>query len=471
MSNNGTAILERMPPVDLDAERGVLGSIFLHPDACDEVALLLRPGDFYDDAHRKLFEHMMQLHEGGRGVDSTLLFHSLKEAGDFEAVGGAAFIARVIESVANAAHARYYADIVRQKATLRAIIDAGTEIVREGYTEGEDARDTLSRCEQRIFAILDHRSDAQVRPVKSLLHDAMERLEARMNGHEELGLHTGFTEFDKLTGGLHDGELNILAARPSMGKTAMALNIAEHVAMQERQRVLLISLEMSSIELADRMLCSLSRVNGHHVRNGTISNEDRRWLVEKSGELSNSPLHVDDSPSRTVTEIAASARRISRREKDPLRLIVIDYLQLIEPDNPRDPRHEQVSRMTRRLKGLAREMQLPVLCLAQLNRQAEDGKNKEPKLSHLRESGAIEQDADVVMFVHREEYYRRGEEAEQFAGQAELLLRKQRNGPTGDVKLIWRKEYTRFENPAPDRLSEFDAYNDYREPANSGYFD
>jgi replicative DNA helicase len=254
--------------------------------------------------------------------------------------------------------------------------------------------------------------------------------------------------------------LIILAARPSMGKTALAMNIAENVALQNQQPALFVSLEMSGIELADRMLCSLARVSGHRLRNGTISSDDRNRLVEKANEISNSPFFVDDSPSRTVSEIAAAARRIIRRSGS-LNLIVIDYLQLIEPDNSRDPRQEQVAKIARRLKGLARELQVPVLCLSQLNRQAEEGKDHRPRLSHLRESGAIEQDADVVMFVHREEYYHRGEEKAQFAGQAEIIIAKQRNGPIGEVPLTWEGEFTRFLDRAPDRHSEFDDYAEF----------
>ena len=453
-------ILDRLPPSNLEAEFGVLGSIFLKPDVCDDVVLILRPDDFYDDANRKLFEHMLELHDAGRKIDHLLLTENLKASGDYEAIGGGAFLHRVIESVPNAAHAAYYANIVREKATYRSLINASTEILREAYEESDEAREALARAEQRIFSILDNRGEGQVSDIREILKEAMERLDARMRGeHTVGGVDTGFTKLDELTGGLHSGELVVLAARPSMGKTAFAMNIAEYVAMQLQQPTLFISLEMSSIELADRMLCSVARVNGHRLRNGTISNEDRRRLVEKAGEISHSPLYVDDSPSRTVTEIAAAARRIRRRENEKLGLIVVDYLQLIEPDNTRDPRQEQVARITRRLKGMAREMKVPVLCLAQLNRQAEDGKTHEPKLSHLRESGAIEQDADVVMFVHREEYYHRGDEQQQYEGKAQVLLRKQRNGPTGDVDLHWRKDFTRFENPAPDRLDEFDQYN------------
>jgi replicative DNA helicase len=237
------------------------------------------------------------------------------------------------------------------------------------------------------------------------------------------------------------------------------MNIGEHVAFEQGAPVLFVSLEMSGIELADRMLCSLARVNGHRLRNGTISSDDRDRLIKKANEISQAPLFVDDSPSRTVSEIAAAARRIKRREES-LGLIVVDYLQLIEPDNSRDPRQEQVAKIARRLKGVARELNVPLLCLSQLNRQAEDSKDHRPKLSHLRESGAIEQDADVVMFVHREEYFLRGEEREQRAGEAEVIISKQRNGPVGDVELVWRKEYTRFEDKAPARLEEFDSYAD-----------
>jgi replicative DNA helicase len=292
-----------------------------------------------------------------------------------------------------------------------------------------------------------------------VLHEAMERIDARMRGeHTHGGVDTGFTDLDAMLGGLHNGELIVLAARPSMGKTAFAMNIAEFVSIVSRVPVLFVSLEMSAIELADRLLCSYSRVNGHQLRNGTITKEDRMRLVEKAGEISSSPLFVDDSPGRTVTEIAAAARRIARRE-GRLGLIVIDYLQLCEPDNPKDPRQEQVARMTRRLKGLAREMQVPIVCLAQLNRQTEASKDNIPRLSHLRESGAIEQDADVVMFVHREEYYHRGEDAQAMAGMAQIIVAKQRNGPVGDVDLIWKRDFTRFENKAPERYSEFDNYN------------
>ncbi|MGE3780857.1 MAG: replicative DNA helicase [Pirellulaceae bacterium] len=460
-------ILDREPPFSLEAEAGVLGSIILNPDVCDDVALIIRAHDFYDDANRCLFGHMLAMHDGGQKVDLTLLVERLKSAGDFERIGGAAYLARTFQSVPNSAHAAYYANIVREKATFRSLIDASTEILREAYNEQSEAKHLLSQAEQRIFAILDSRGTTAIASIREILHVAMDRIDARMRGEHALGgVESGFTDLDALTGGLHNSELIILAARPSMGKTAFAMNIAEHVSMKQLAPTLFVSLEMSAIELADRLLCSSAKVNGHRLRNGTISNEDRARLVDKAAEMSQSPLFVDDSPSRTVTEIAAAARRIRRRE-GRLGLIVIDYLQLIEPDNPKDPRQEQVARIARRLKGLARELQVPLLCLAQLNRQAEDSRDHKPKLSHLRESGAIEQDADVVMFVHREEYYRTGEDKEQFSGQAEIIIAKQRNGPVGDVELLWQKEFTRFVDKAPDRLQVFDDFN--RAPGESSF--
>jgi len=463
-------MLDRHPPFNLEAEAGVLGSIMLNPDVCDDVALILRADDFYDDANRKIFTHMLAMHQLGRKVDATLLVEQLKSAGDYDRIGGAAYLARVFQSVPNYAHAAYYSQIVREKATYRSLIDAATEILRDAYHESTEAKHLLSQAEERIFSILDSRSTSAVTTIREILHDAMDRMEARMKGEHTLGgVETGFADLDQLTGGLHNSELIVLAARPSMGKTALAMNIAEHVAMQLHLPTLFVSLEMSSLELADRLLCSAARVNGHRLRNGTISNDDRARLIEKASQLSTASLFVDDSPARTVTEITAAARRIRRRE-GRLGLLVIDYLQLIEPDNAKDPRQEQVARIARRLKGIARELDVPVLCIAQLNRQAEDSKDHRPRLSHLRESGAIEQDADVVMFVHREEYYRRGEEQQQFAGQAEVILAKQRNGPVGEVELVWRKDFTRFEDKAPERLQVFDEYNYSSEAASEREF-
>jgi replicative DNA helicase len=455
-----TELLDRQPPYDPQAEIGVLGSVVLLPDVLDDVILIVRPDDFHDDAHRKLFEHMCALHEANKKIDPTLLVDRLKSAGDFEAAGGMAYLGKIVNAVPNAAHATYYAEIVREKSTFRSLIYAATEILRDAYDESQEAAHLLGQAEQKVFAILDNRSDNSVQSIRDVVLNAMERLDARMAGtHAAGGCEFGFNDLDSKTAGLHPGELVILAARPSMGKTAFAMNVAENVATKQDIPVLFVSLEMSSLELADRMLCSVARVNGHRLRNGTVSQDDRMKLVDTAETLSRVPLFVDDSPSRTVTEIAAAARRIKRRHGS-LGLIVIDYLQLIEPDNPKDPRQEQVAKIARRLKGMAREMKVPVMCLAQLNRQTEVGKDNIPRLSHLRESGAIEQDADVVLFVHRESYYRRGEGHEELETQAQIIIAKQRNGPVGEVQLEWLRDFTRFQDPVPERLKDFDQFND-----------
>jgi replicative DNA helicase len=454
-------LLDRLPPRSLEAERAVIGSLLLLPEVCDEVALLVRPDDFYDVAHRTIFTHMLALHEEGQQIDPLLLAQRLKDAGQYEAVGGAAYLLELSQEVATAAHAEHFARVVRDKAVLRALIHVSTDIIQEAYEPTVSARDMLSRAEERVFGILDTKGQTKVRPLREVLSESLARIDARMQRqHACSGLETGFIDYDDLTGGLHDSELVILAARPSMGKTALALNIAEHVALDERgprKAVLMVSLEMSALELGDRLLCSRARVNSHRLRNGTISAEDSHRLVQTAAEISRARLFIDDSPSRNMTEIAATARRLGRQKM--LDLIIIDYLQLIEPDNPKDPRQEQVARISRRLKGLARELKVPVLCLAQLNRQVEATRDNRPQLSHLRESGAIEQDADVVAFVHREEFYQTNDEdRERVKGQADLMVRKQRNGPTGDIKLTWLHEFTRFENWQQPEYEEFTSF-------------
>ena len=456
-----SALEGRDRPGNADAERAVLGSILIKPDVCDDVALVVRPEDFFDEAHQILYRHLLELHDGGKRIDTTIVLEKLRTQGDLDRIGGPPLLADVLEAVPHAAHATHYAQIVRDKAILRNLIDAGTDILREAYDESDEPRQLLARAEEKIFAILERRSSADAQPIAEVLEDVMVRMDARMKHEHAIGgVETGFTDLDTLCGGLHNSELIILAARPSMGKTAFAMNIAEHVAIGQRRPVLFVSLEMACLELADRLLCSSAQVNGHRLRNGTISQEDRRRLVQKSSEIGTAPLYIDDTPGRTLTEIAAVARRLKRKQE--LSLVVIDYLQLIEPDNPRDPRQEQVARIARRLKMMSRELDIPVMCLAQLNRQAEVSRDNRPRLNHLRESGAIEQDADVVMFVHREEYYQTNDEdRERVKGQAEIIIAKQRNGPIGDVKLLWQHDYTRFVNLEHRPYDEFEQFSSF----------
>ncbi len=459
-------LLDRLPPQSVEAERAVLGSVLLNPSLLDDVVLIVRPDDFYADANRRIFSQLVAMQDGGGRIDRILLVERLKQAGDLEVVGGIPYLGEITESVAVPAHAEYYARIVRDKSTLRSLINASTEILRDAYDPTLESREMLGRAEEKIFAVHDQRSSDQVIPMRDVLMDAFVQIDHRLAQGGATGVPTGFTDLDNLTGGMHGSELVILAARPSMGKTALATNIADHAAVEAGTVTLFVSLEMARLELAQRMLCARGRIHGNKFRSGYLSSEDRDKLMETSSKLSQAPLFIDDTPSRTITEIAACARRLKRKQN--LGLIIIDYLQLIEPDNSRDPRQEQVAKIARRLKGLARELKVPLLCLAQLNRQPEATTDNLPRLSHLRESGAIEQDADVVMFVHREEYYRTREELQDpqkqdLVGKAELIVAKQRNGPTGHVDLHWSQDFTRFDNVS-NRHQEFDDHSGFGSP-------
>jgi len=467
------AMFDRLPPHNLEAERGVIGAVLLNPIVCDDIAVIVRGSDFYAESNRTIYEHLLAMHSSGSGIDLMLLVEHLKSSGDFDAIGGEAYLAELMNSVYVTAHAEHYAAIVRDKAIVRTLIDTSARILHDAYEPEHSPRELVSKAEESIFAINDDRSNSLAVKMHDILMETFRILDARLEHGGADGIPTGFSEIDNMTGGLHGSELVILAARPSMGKTAFATNIADHVAVEQKKTTIFFSLEMARVELAQRMLCSRGRVDAHKLRAGYLSAAEHQALARASGELSVAPLYIDDSPSRTVTEIAAVARRLKRQED--LGLIVIDYLGLIEPDNPSDPRQEQVSKIARRLKGLARELKVPVLCLSQLNRAAEATKDNRPRLSHLRESGAIEQDADVVMFVHREEYYHKREDAEEMGirGQAEIMIAKQRNGPVGDVKLAWIGEYTLFANLAeadPGAYAEFTSFQDPTGFGDSGEF-
>ena len=452
--------LDLRPPHDRDAELCLLSSIMLLPSVCDDVANTVRTTDFFDERNARLYEVLVELYNANKAIDEKLLTAKLKQLGEFESMGGMAFLASVAVAAPHAAHATEYAELIRNNSLRRELIEAATSILKDAHAGEEDPQALMGLAEEKIFEIHDARDESSITDLNTLLNIAMDRLDAKMkNEFNENTVDTGFPDLDRMLGGMRNAEFIVLAARPSMGKTAFAMNIAEDVAIRQEVPVLFVSLEMASVELVDRMLCSLAEVDGHRMRAGTIRPEDNQKLVDKAADISKAPMFVDDSPSRSVTQIAAAARRIKKRT-GRLGLIVIDYLQLIEPDNASDPRQEQVAKMARRLKGLARELSVPVLCLAQLNRQAEAAKGSHrPKLSHLRESGAIEQDADVVMFVHREEYYLTGDEQERVAGEADIIIAKQRNGPVGDVRLLWQKQYTRFLTPAHSGHAEIEQFN------------
>jgi len=452
------AILDRQPPCSLEAERGILGSILLKPDVCDDVMSIVRADDFYDDANRRIFRQMLAAREAGRGIDVTLLVERLKIAGELDAVGGTAYLFELYRLEPTAVHAAYYSEIVRDKSMLRSLIHSATEILRDAYGQASDPREVLNVAEQKLFRIFDHQTSTQVLKACDVVQESLARIDARMVGKGGArGIETGFHALDDLVGGFHDSELIIVAARTSEGKTSFALNFAEHAAIDLRLPTLFVSLEIYAVDLGDRSLSSLARVNSQRLSNGTIDSADRRKLVEAAAELSHAPLFFDDASEPRIAEIAATARRLKREQG--LRLLIIDYLQLVKADNERDPRHEQVAKISRRMKELARQLRIPVVCLSQLNRQADASAEKKPRLSHLRESGAIEQDADLVLLLHRE---RNADGDPDTQGLATVDLAKNRRGPTGEVQLVWDAPTSAFRNRPP--YDGFDAKDVFPDP-------
>jgi replicative DNA helicase len=407
-----------------------------------DILQIARPENFYFDAHQKIFQAITTLYDGGKPIDSVILAEELKNRKQIEDIGGYGYLGELWEAAPTAANAEYYAKIVREKAIIRHLIHASNEILRDAYDQVMPADELLEGAERKVLDIAEMGITGQTYTLAQAINEAYDRIDTRQQPDQSSisGLPTGFIDVDEKTAGLQNSELIILAARPSHGKTALSLNIARHVAVEEGHPVFFVSLEQSRIELAERLLCSQAKVDSHKLRKGHISAEDNRKLINAGGILRDARLFIDDTPGQGMLRIAANARRLKLREK--IRLVVIDYLQLIEPDNRRDSRQEQVAHISRRLKFLARELQIPVMALAQVNRTSEDRQDHRPRLADLRESGSIEQDADTVILLHRPEMYEPG----QNEGILEVLIAKQRNGPTGEVKLTFLKQYMRFEN-------------------------
>lgn len=436
-----------VPAEQVEAEQGVLASILLKPSVLDDVQLEIRPGDFHQEPNRVLYEHLQGLHNDGKAIDVTTVAASLRKArgGDLDAltaIGGASFIAGLMQLLPTAANAVEYARLVRDASTLRQLQFAAGDVLDE-VRRGTTAKDALANAEKRIFAIGDRTSGENLSEVGPTLGEAIELMDRRQGG-DGGGLLTGFHGLDEMTGGMRPGETIIVAGRTSMGKSAFAINVAEHVC--RKHRVLYVSLEMNKLELADRLLAGAARVDSHRMRGGTISSADRRKLVETQATFKDASLIIDDTPVRNVREIAAVARRLKRQRG--LDLLIVDYIQFVEPEDKKTPRQEQVAGISRRLKGVARELNIPVMCLAQLNRQTTSASDNKPQLSHLRESGAIEQDADVVLFVHRPWYYSGKSPAYGEGEPAEIIVAKQRNGPVGKSDVLWFGSFVRFDNPA-----------------------
>ncbi len=446
------ATLERPLPQNLDAERSILGAILLDNHALNAAIENIKPEDFFLEQHRRVFNQMIALGESQQAIDLVTLTESLHRVGELESSGGAPYLAALADGMPRVSNVEHYARIVREKALLRNLIHA-THNIQQRALEGEDGADTiLDNAESSIFALAEDRVKAGLIPVKDIVRDNFERLEKIFReGKSITGVSTGYTELDKLLSGLQPSELLILAARPSQGKTALALNFAENISIRAGSPVAFFSLEMSKESLLQRLVASVAQIDAHKFRSGHFSREDWRRMTEALGTISSAPLWIDDAGSTSVLEIGAKARRL-KREKG-LSLVVVDYLQLITGRGRFSNRQEEVSSISRGLKGLAKELQIPVLVLSQLTR-APEREERGPQLSDLRESGAIEQDADVVTFIYRP-HWSKMEASPEERDQAEIQVAKQRNGPTDKVRFVFRSRLTRFEEAAPDAFSQF----------------
>jgi len=434
--------IDRLPPQSREAERSVLGSLLRDNGVIGDVLQIIRTENFYLDAHQKIFQAITGLYDKGHPIDLVTLAEVLQQQKHIEDVGGYAYLAELWDAAPTAANAEYYARIIRDKALVRHLIHASTEILRDAYDQSQPADELLEGAERKILDIAQLGITGQTITLQDALREAYDRIDTRTTKDQMSisGLATGYLDLDEITAGLQNSELVIVAARPSVGKTAYALNLARHISVEEKAPVFFVSLEQSRIELAERLLCCQAQVDSHKLRKGHLGSGDMDKLIEAGDQLRQARLYIDDSPGQGMLRIAANARRLKLRHQ--IRCVMIDYLQLIEPDNRRDPRQEQVAQISRRLKFLARELQIPVIALAQLNRGVEDRQSHEPRLADLRESGSIEQDADTVMLLHRPEMYEPG----QHEGTVEIIVAKQRNGPTGKITLTYVKQYMRFEN-------------------------
>ena len=448
-------LTDRLPPQNRDAERGVLGGILRDPDTLDDIQEIVRAENFYFDAHQKIYQAICDLQTDGQPIDLVLLHDKLRKNKQLEDIGGVMYLTELWEAVPTGANAEYHAKLVRDTAMVRGLIHASNEILRDAYDRTQSADELVAQAERKVMEIAKASMVGETIALTEVIKHAFERIDSRA-GKESLsisGMATGYVDLDNITAGLQNSELVIIAARPSVGKTAFALNIVRNIVTEgvghgNAPVVLFFSLEMARIELAERLICCQSRVDSFKIRKGHLNSDDIQKLMDAGDVLRKARLYIDDTPSRTMIQIGASARRLAKKhEKDGgLKLIVIDYLQLIEPENRRDPRQEQVAQISRRLKFLARELQIPVMALAQVNRASEDRQDHKPRLSDLRESGSIEQDADTCMMLHRPGKF----DGTQDDNILEIIIAKQRNGPTGEITLTWRKEYNRYENYIAD---------------------
>jgi replicative DNA helicase len=434
---------QKLPPQSIEMEQGVLGAILLENEALVRVLEILDEHDFYQEAHRWIFRAMIELFEENIPIDLLTVSERLRKQERLEAVGGASYLTELVEMVPTAAHVWHHARIVRDKAVLRGLIQTATAIVTESYEAIDDVDTLLDRAEQAIFEISQRKSMTGFVNINTVLKGSFKHIEQLYERKELItGVPTGFAKFDSLTAGLQPADLIIIAGRPSMGKTALSLNIAQYVGVRVGRPVAIFSLEMSKEQLVLRMLCAEARIDSSKLRTGFLGREDWPRLTKAAGTLSEAQIHIDDTPAQSSLDIRAKARRL-RAELGDLALVIVDYLQLMRGRTRTENRQQEISEITRALKALAKELQVPVIALSQLSRAVEQRRPPRPQLSDLRESGAIEQDADVVALIYRDEVY---DEDSSEKGIAEVIIGKQRNGPTGVVKLHFHGEYTRFDN-------------------------
>jgi replicative DNA helicase len=430
----------RTPPQDVTAEQGVLGGMLLSKDAIADVVEILKSTDFYRPAHTTVYEVVTELYSKGEPADTVSVAAELHRQGLLEKIGGAPYLHTLVATVPTAANAGYYAGIVAEKAVRRRLVEAGLRVTQLGYNESAEVEEAVDRAQAEVFSITEARTADEFTPLELLITPTLEEIESIASRDGSLiGVPTGFADLDALTNGLHPGQLIVVAARPAMGKSTLALDFARAASIKNLQASVVFSLEMSRTEIVMRLLSAESRVHLQNMRSGRMTDDDWVRLAQRIGEVTTAPLFIDDSPHLTMMELRSKCRRLKQRHG--LRLVVVDYLQLMTPSKRLDSRQQEVSEMSRSLKLLAKELEVPVIALSQLNRAAENRADKKPQLSDLRESGAIEQDADVVVLLHREDMY---EPESARAGEADFIVAKQRNGPTGTVTVAFQGHYSRF---------------------------
>ncbi len=436
---------ERTPPQDITAEQSVLGGMLLSKDAIADVVEVVRAVDFYRPAHALIYDVVLDLYGRGEPADAVTVAAELTRRGEIGRVGGAPYLHTLISSVPTAANAGYYAAIVRERAVLRRLVEAGTRIVQLGYAAGGDVDDIVDRAQAEVYAVTERRTSEDYQPLSDIMQGTLDEIEAiASHGGQLVGVPTGFTDLDALTNGLHPGQMVIVAARPALGKSTLGLDLARSAAIRHGLTSVIFSLEMSRNEITMRLLSAEARVPLHHMRSGSMSDEDWTRLARRMGEVSSAPLFIDDSPNMSMMEIRAKCRRLKQRHD--LRLVIVDYLQLMSGARKVESRQQEVSEFSRALKLLAKELEVPVVAISQLNRGPEQRTDKKPMLSDLRESGSLEQDADVVVLLHREDAYERESPR---AGEADLIVAKHRNGPTATVTVAFQGHYSRFVDMAP----------------------